>query len=318
MPTDRSLLVGSLIALVAAACFGTLGPLSRFAADVGLGAIAFVAWRALLGTVAVGGALILRGRGLGSLGRLDSRGRAALGVATTMGFLLNLAMFTAFGRITIALALVLFYTYPAMVAVVGVVLGRERLTGARLAALLLASAGVVLVLAGGLDAGAGIVVDPAGVLLALAAAACQTVFVLVSRHGYPEVGSDVATLVILVGTMFGAVAIALVGGAAPQLEAPVRSLDPWPIIVVAGVLGAGLPSMLFLSAIRRIGGVRTGILMLFEPVVGVTLAALLLRESIGVPQLVGGALVLGAAVLLQVSAEPTEEPATVSEAAPAI
>ena len=176
----------------------------------------------------------------------------------------------------------------------------------------------VRVLAGVLAAVAGIVVDPAGVLLALGAAACQTVFVLVSRHGYAGVGSDVATLVILVGTLIGAVAIAVLGGVGSQLEAPVRSLDPWPIILVAGVLGAGLPSMLFLSAIRRIGGIRTGILMLFEPVVGVTLAALLLRESIDAPQLLGGALVLGAAVLLQVSAEPSEEAATVSEAAPAI
>lgn len=306
------------MALVAAAGFGTLGPLSRFAADMGLGPIAFVAWRALLGSIAVGGALALRGRGLGSLGRLDGRGRAALGVATMTGFLLNVAMFNAFDRITIALALVLFYTYPAMVAVVGVATGRERLTGVRLAALALASAGVVLVLAGGLDAGPGIDVDLLGVLLALGAAGCETVFVVVSRHGYPGVGSDVATLVILVGTMFGALAIAVPGGVAPQLEAPVRSLDPWPIILVAGVLGAALPSMLFLSAIRRIGGIRTGILMLFEPVVGVTLAALLLGESMGVPQLIGGALVLGAAVLLQVSAEPTEEPAAVSEAAPVI
>lgn len=307
------------MALVAAACFGTLGPLSRFAADAGVGAIGFVVWRALLGSVAVGGVLALRGRGLGSVRRLDPRGRAALALATTMGLTLNIAMFVAFSRITIALALVLFYTYPAMVAVAGVAIGHERLTGGRLAALILASAGVVLVLAGGLaGTGTALVTDGPGVLLALGAATSQAVFILVSRHGYRGVGADVATLVILIGTAVGAIAVALIAGVTGQLEAPAGSLDPWPIIVVAGVLGAALPSMLFLSAIRRIGGTRTGILMLFEPVVGVTLAALLLGESVGVIQAAGGALVLGAAVLLQLSAELPEEPATVSEAAPAI
>ena len=48
-------------------------------------------------------------------------------LAAIMGFTLNLSMFIAFDRITVALALLGFYTYPAMVAVANVVLGRERL-----------------------------------------------------------------------------------------------------------------------------------------------------------------------------------------------
>ena len=49
-------------------------------------------------------------------------------------------MFIAFDRITIALALLGFYTYPAMVAVANVALGRERLDRTRVIALGLAIA----------------------------------------------------------------------------------------------------------------------------------------------------------------------------------
>ncbi len=60
-------------------------------------------------------------------------------------------MFIAFDRITIALALLGFYTYPALVAVANVALGRERLDGNRVLALALAIVGMVLVVASQLD-----------------------------------------------------------------------------------------------------------------------------------------------------------------------
>ena len=74
------------------------------------------------------------------------------------------------------------------------------------------------------------------------------------------------------------------------------------LVIVAGVLAAGIPGILFLTGIRTIGGTRTGILMLFEPIVGVVLAAALLDERIVPIQAVGGVAILGAAVLLQRSA----------------
>jgi drug/metabolite transporter (DMT)-like permease len=51
--------------------------------------------------------------------------------------------------------------------------------------------------------------------------------------------------------------------------------------------------------IRAIGGTRAGILMLFEPLVGVTLAAALLQEALAPIQVVGGVAILAAALLLQ-------------------
>jgi len=311
MRRDHATLLGTLLALVAASLFATLGPLSRYAAEAGIGAIAFVAWRAGIGALALAVPIAVTGgssASVAALRGLDRRGRLSLVVAVTMGFTLNVSIFLAFGRLTIGLALMLFYTYPAMVAAVAILTGQERLTSPRASALAIASGGVVLVLIGGLDASAGLEIDPLGVLLGLAAAGSQTVFMTISRHGYSRVPAETATLVILVGSALGASLTALVAGSTAGLLVPFAGLGTWPIILVAGILTAGLPSFLFLTAIRRIGGTRTGILMLWEPIVGVMLAAVLLGERLVPVQIVGGALVLTAALILQLDADPAEEP----------
>ncbi|OGO57333.1 MAG: hypothetical protein A2V85_15705 [Chloroflexi bacterium RBG_16_72_14] len=321
MPRDRTLLIGTLCAVGGATLFGMLGPLSRFGAEAGMDGVAFTAWRAALGAAALALLIGLRGgiaTSVDALRGLGRRGRASLAVAALMGLTLNVAMFTAFGRIPIALALMLFYTYPAGVVVVDVLLGHERITPDRLVALGLSSVGVVLVLAGGMGASAGGALDALGVLLGLGAAASQVVFVTTSRHGYRSVPADAATLLILVTSMAGAAPLAVVVGQVDGLAAPFRSLDPWPVLLVAGVVAAGVSSLMFLTAIRLIGGTRTGILMLWEPVVGVLLAALWLGEALAPVQLAGGAFVLAGAVVLQLRSEPELEPVVEAGAGPVI
>src|SRR4051794_10524329 len=119
--------------------FATLGPLSRFAYDAGMEPLAFVAWRAGVGslilTAFVAGRTVRRERdtrGAANRVPIPRREVVALLGATATATILNIAIFAAFSRVTIALALLAFYTYPAMVAVVAVVMGRERGTRATL------------------------------------------------------------------------------------------------------------------------------------------------------------------------------------------
>lgn len=305
---ERSLLVGSLTVVAAAAGFGLLGPLARFAYDAGLGPISFVAWRAGVGALVVAayvGWRVRRGRALVLPWRIPVGQRSALAVAGLMGLVLNVAMFFAFERTTIAIALLAFYTYPALVAVVAVARGHERLDAARVLALVMALAGMVLVVAGGLDPAAGIRVDPLGIGLALVAALSQTVFVTISRAGYPSMPTEQVMGWILAVSFVACVVLAVATGGASELGVPFGAPTVLSLVLVAGVLAAGIPGILFLTGIRTIGGTRTGILMLFEPIVGVVLAAALLDERIVPIQTVGGIAILGAAVLIQRSAPGT-------------
>lgn len=306
---DRSLLIGSLTVVAAAIGFAILGPLARFAYGAGLEPFSFVAWRAAFGAaiVAAWAAWRIRhGTAFVAPWHLPRREALMLGVAAGTGIVLNVAAFIAFGRTTVALVLLAFYTYPAFVAAVAAVRGDEPLDAIRGTALAVSLAGMVLVVAGGLDPTGPVRADPLGIVLALLAALSQTVFVTISRRGYSAVPTEQATGWILASTMVVAATIALASGAAAQLALPSRSVEALGIAAIAGIVGAGLPSLLFLTGIRTIGGTRTGILMLFEPVVGVLLAALLLDERVHPIQLLGGAAVLGAAVLLQRSSAGPE------------
>ena len=309
-------LIGFGIVIGAAALFGTLGPLSRFAYEAGMEPTAFVAWRALIALLATGAYVAWRVRrratSLVRLRELSGRARAALLVAAVAGFTLNLFMFIAFDRITVALALLGFYTYPAMVAAANVALGREQLDRTRAVALGLAIAGMIAVVASQIDPAGGIRLDAVGIGLALGAAVSQTVFVVVSRDGYSQVPTEQAMAVVLAVTLIGSIGLAVLAGSSASLVYPLVAPDVLPLLLFTGVFAAAIPSLGFLTGIRAIGGTRAGILMLFEPVVGVALAAWLLGEALVPIQLVGAAAILAAAVLLQRSAG---DPGT---AAPAI
>ncbi|MEO8273633.1 MAG: DMT family transporter [Chloroflexota bacterium] len=301
MPTQRAGLLGAILVIVGAALFGTLGVASRFAYDAGVQPFAFVAWRAGVG--ALGITLVLSAaigpvavwQNIKAAGR---RAQATLGLGILLGAGLNLAMFLAFDRTTIALALLGFYTYPAMVAAASGLLGREPLDGPRVVALALALAGMIAVVLGGLGTTEAVRVDALGIALGLAAAAFQATFVLTSR-GFAAVRADVAMGTILAGS---AIVAALVSVATSGPAALLQPLGHPPVLLLlaaVGLFAAALPSVLFLTGIRWIGGVRTGILMLFEPVVGVALAAVLLEERLEPLQIAGGATILLAALIVQ-------------------
>lgn len=293
-------LTGAGLVILAAACFGTLGPLSRFAGDAGVDALTLVTWRAAVGAAVVGAFVGLRlvppSARPTSLRSLPARDRRFMLAAALANTLLNLAAFIAFERISIALTLLIFYLYPAGVAVASSIWFGDRLDGPRWAALGLSLAGMGLVVAGAGSLGA---IDPLGVGLAFIGAIAQVFYVLAARHGFAHVpGAQAAAL-----TMGGAAAfylvIAAAIGALGSLGQPVASSAALVPVLLAGIIGAGVPTLAFILGIRRLGAPRAAILATLEPVVGVALAAWLLAERPAPIQLVGGVLILVSAAVIQ-------------------
>jgi len=303
----RGRLGGTLAVTVAACLFGTLGPASRGAYDAGLTPLTFALWRATLGTLgllAIIAALTIRGRNRLHWMALDRRTVAALGAAVFAAIVLNLAIFSAFGRMSIALALLGFYTYPALVAIGSIAIGEERLNRGRVVALALALLGMAVVVLGGSSGGPGF--ELAGFGLALLAAAMEAVYVLLGRRGFPSVPSAEATLVVVGGTASGFLVLTLASGSLDVALLPFRSPQALPVLIWAGIAGASVPALLFLLGIRSIGPTRAAIIALIEPVAGATLAAVLLAELVGPVQIAGGVLVLAGAALLQRGGEAAQ------------
>jgi drug/metabolite transporter (DMT)-like permease len=296
----RADLVGAGLVALAAACFGTLGPLSRFAGEAEVDSLTLVTWRAALGAMVVGLFIGLRFAVAGirprALRSLPVRDRWFMLAAAVANTILNLAAFIAFGRITIALTLLVFYLYPAGVALASMLWFGERLDRTRRIALAVSLGGMVLVVAGAGSLGD---VDLIGVGLAFVAGMAQVFYVLAARHGFAHVPGPQAATMTMAGAATLYLVIGLALGTVGSLASPLSSREALVPVLLAGIVGAGVPTVAFITGIRRLGPSQAAIIATLEPVVGVGLAAWLLAERPAPIQLVGGALILGAAVLLQ-------------------
>ncbi|HEY7331542.1 MAG TPA: DMT family transporter [Candidatus Limnocylindria bacterium] len=297
---DRPDLAGAGLILLAAACFGILGPVAHYAEEGGVTSLALVTWRAALGAACMVAFIAVRRAAQGvrilPLGSIPASDRWFMAAAAVANTVLNLSVFVAFLRIGITLSLLVFYLYPAFVALLSVAWFGERLDRARWLALGLSLVGMVLVVAGAGNLGR---LDLLGIGLAFVAGLGQTFYVLAARHGFARVPGAQAAALTMGGAASLYLVVALVIGAVGELGAPLRGTDAlWPV-VVAGVVGAGIPTVSYITGIRRLGAPRAAILANFEPVVGVLLAALLLGEQPTLVQLAGGALIITAGVVLQ-------------------
>jgi len=296
-------LTGAGLVVLAAVCFGTLGPLSRFAGDAGVSSLALVTWRATLGglsmIVFIAARMAAGHRPALAIGALSGRERRSLLAAGVANTLLNLAVFVAFQRISIALALLVFYLYPSFVAIASVAWFGERLDRVRWAALATSVLGMVLVVAGGGSLGG---IDAIGLVLALVGAVAQAVYVLIARHGFGQVpGAQAAAATMLLAGLLYAITAVVIGRAAIVAQPLTSSAALLPVLA-AGLVGAGIPTVAFIAGIRLLGAPRAAILATLEPVVGVSLAAVLLGEAPQPVQVVGGVLIIAAGVLLQLRA----------------
>lgn len=199
--------------------------------------------------------------------------------------------FAALERLDAPVVALVLYTFPVMVTVGAVLLGRERLTTPRVVALLTASAGTALVLAG---AGA-LGFDARGVLLAFGAAVTYTAYILVADTVLHRLPPVVLTALVMTGAATALGVRSLFTGGIDLGFGPSGWFWIGCIVVVSTVLAV----LAFFGGLRRTGASTTAILSTFEPVVSAALAAVVLGEVLAPVQLLGALLVLAAAVVVQ-------------------
>jgi drug/metabolite transporter (DMT)-like permease len=282
---------GSLLCLGSGAAFGAMAVFGKLAygegATVGtLLAVRFALAAALFWAVvlALGEARDLRSLSRGDVGRGLALG--ACGYALQAG-----CFFAALERIDASLLSLLLYTFPAIVAVAAVAIGRERVDARRTASLALACVGLALVVGG---AGAG-ALDPIGVALGLGAAVVYSTYILVGDGIAGRVRARLLSALVCTGA-----AATLTAGAAllGELRPGDLTAAGWAWLACLAVVSTVASISLFFAGLRRVGPTNASILATVEPLVTVLLAFLVFGETLGAVQVAGGALVLGAVLVL--------------------
>lgn len=278
--------------------FGLLGTLANFAYRAGMGSATFTGVRAFIGASVLAVLLLLHRRLTIDLRTLSRREQLMLFIAVASNATLNLALFAAYSAMTVALVVAIYFTYPLIVAFVSVAIGRERFTRARVAGLIFTTAGLVLVV--GDQVGADARLSMVGLGCAAVTAICQASYLLVSRSGYTRVPPEQATFLILAGgAVLAAGMMVATDLPAGRLVIWVGSTQSWIAVIIAGTVSAALAKVWLLRAVRIIGGTRTAVVLLLEPLTGVILAALALGQAIGLPEAIGGIGILVGAALVQ-------------------
>lgn len=284
---------GALLVAVSAAAFGALPIFARlaYAADVdlyGLLVVRFAVAAAVLALIAA--ARRVRWPRGGVLAAVLAMG--ALGY-TGQSFL----YFSALKHADASLVALLLYSFPFMVAVLAALFLGERLDGARIGALLVASAGLLLTIGGGHGTALGIA-------LGLGAAAVYAVYIVVGSRLLRDVEPIAASSLICTAAATSYAAIAAGRGLAGMPAQWPSTTAAWMPVLALALVSTVLAIAAFFAGLRRLGATLTSVLSTLEPVVSIGLAAAVLGERIGPLQALGGAVVIGTAIWLALRPAP--------------
>ena len=282
---------GTLLCVASAAGFGAMAVFGKLAYDDGVTVGTLLAVRFALAAVLFWALVFVTG----AAGELRKLGRRDVAIAVALGAFGYAAQagcfFAALERIDASLLSLMLYTFPAMVAVAAIALGRERADSRRLGALGLASGGLVLVLASA-KAGA---LDAVGVALALGAALVYTTYILSSQGIAGRIRPTVLSALVCTGA-----AVTLTAGSAAfgDLRPGEVTVAGWGWLLGIAVVSTVVAVSLFFAGLKRVGPTTASVLSTVEPVVTVVLAFLVFGELLTVLQLLGGALVIAAVLVL--------------------
>lgn len=222
---------------------------------------------------------------------IPRRGLLGLGVLLAAA---AVCMFFGLERLAASTYVLLFYTYPAMVALINLVLG-ERMPLQSWVALGLTLTGVALTVP---DFGAGFTSDAgAGVLIAFANALSVAVyFILNNRLMRGHNAMLRASAWAITGAFLTILAVMLLRSGV-TFPADVRA---WAFLLGMALFSTVLPITMFMIGIQRLGASRAAILSTVEPIGTLILATTLLGETVQAVQLLGGAFIIASVILLQV------------------
>jgi drug/metabolite transporter (DMT)-like permease len=280
----RSELAGVAVVTFAGTCYAaaTIAIKLAYRHQAGTG---IVTWVRFAGSALALWAVLLALRAPVRLGRAKLRALAGMGLLSTVvgGLFVG-----SLDRIPAATATLLLYAHPAMVATATGMLGRERFSLGKGAALGLSTLGLILVL--GAPGGE---LDWIGVGMALGAAVALAAFIVLAQRAVVGVHPLVSSGVVQGTAALAFTPAALAGGGLDPGRAPASVV--W--IVAAAMFTAGAIS-LFLLAVERLGPTRASIGATVEPVVTVILGVAVLSETLTGFQLLGGLLVVSAVAIL--------------------
>ncbi|MBM6822887.1 DMT family transporter, partial [Fusobacterium mortiferum] len=73
-----------------------------------------------------------------------------------------------------------------------------------------------------------------------------------------------------------------------------------PYILILGIVHTGIAYLLYFSSLQELKGQTIAVLSYIDPVFAIIISAIILKEHLGILQIIGGVLILGSSFLSEI------------------
>ncbi|MGM0428541.1 MAG: DMT family transporter [Thermodesulfobacteriota bacterium] len=288
-------MIGYVCVMTAAVMWASSGVAGKALFAQGITPFELVQVRVTVSTLLLAGFLGWRRRDLLRINRKDLGYFLLLGGGAMA--LVQVTYFYAISKIQVAAAIFLQYLAPSMVAVFSVMFWRERLTRLKCLSVCLSVAGCYLMV-GGYNLGLLEMKWP-GILSGLASAVCFAAYTLIGERGMHRYSP---WTVLFYAFVFATLTWHIIY---PPFQYLFTGYTPaqWTGLLYVSVVGTVIPFGLFFVGVNHIRSTRAAITATLEPVSAGFLAYFFLNETLEPLQVLGGGMVVGAIILLQIHRE---------------
>jgi drug/metabolite transporter, DME family len=282
----------TLLIVVSALSFGSISVLTVLTTSAGIPLLTVMAWRYVLGAVLL--AVTAQTRQIATLRK--QRIVQLMLIGGVGQALITYLSLHALEYIPVGPLAFLFYTYPAWVAMVAAIRRTEKLTPIRVFALVLALAGVTIMVGTPTER-----LNPIGVILALASAVLYSGYLPALDYLQKGIPALLSTFLLISGAAISFVIAALFSG---ELFVPVGAAV-WSNIFLLALVSTVIAFSTLIKGLAVLGPVRTAIIATVEPFFTAILGAVVLGSQLGMATLIGGILIAAAVLVIEWSSTRT-------------
>ena len=199
-------------------------------------------------------------------------------------------LFEAYKYTSVSAATLSYYFAPIIVTVVCPFLFHEKLTTKQILCFVMSTLGVFLIT--GIPDFQNMGRDTIGILFGLSAAVFYATVILLNKFIKNVAGIHRTFLQFLAAIVTLIPYVACTGGF------HLGSLDSkgWVNLLIVGLVHTGITYCLYFSSLKELPGQEAAILSYVDPLMAVVISVTILGESISLPQIIGGILILGFAI----------------------
>jgi drug/metabolite transporter (DMT)-like permease len=283
---DTSIGRATMLIVISALSFGSISVLTVLTTSAGTHLLTAMAWRYVLGAMFLGAVVQTQ-----QIATIQKRRILQIMLIGGVGqALITYLSLHALEYIPVGPLAFLFYTYPAWVALVAAIRRTERLTPIRVSALVLALAGVTIMVGMPTER-----LNPVGVMLALASALLYSGYLPALEHLQEGIPALLATFLLIAGAAISFVIVALVSS---DLVVP-TSIAVWSNILLLALVSTVIAFSALIKGLAVLGPVRTAIIATVEPFFTAVLGAVVLGSRLGTSTLIGGILIASAVLIIE-------------------